>query len=113
LVVLNLSQVVLIIREGGTILLYDYFRPHTQHTFHRLDLNLRSRGIVLLDNSVLEPPTSVNRLAVAASKTGKLYILNADNIGGYAGGAGVAGTSEMPNKNNVIQVIDTQSPFSA
>ena len=51
------------------------------------DQDLGSSGLTLLDPTVFKG-TGVARIAVTAGKNGKIYVLNADNLGGYKMGAG-------------------------
>ena len=52
------------------------------------DQDLGSSGLTLLDPSVFHG-TGVARIAVTAGKNGKIYVLNADNLGGYKMGPGM------------------------
>jgi len=51
------------------------------------DQDFGSGGIVLLDPATFNG-TGIERMAVTAGKNGKVYILNADNLGGYKLGLG-------------------------
>lgn len=60
-----------------------------------------SGGINLLDPTVFKG-AGVSRIGIAVGKAGKIYILNADNLGGYKLGPG--------QTDLVIQTIDTALP---
>ena len=60
------------------------------------DQDLGSGGLSLLDPTVFKG-TGVNRMAVTAGKSGKVYVFNADNLGGYRLGAG--------NTDLIVQTI--------
>lgn len=55
-----------------------------------------SGGICLLDPTVFNG-TGVSRIGITAGKNGKVYVVNADNLGGYRLGTG--------QQDGVIQVI--------
>jgi iron transport multicopper oxidase len=62
------------------------------------DRDFGSSGLALLDPNTFKS-SSVARMAVTAGKNGKIYILNADNLGGYMQGPG--------STDRVIQTITT------
>ena len=62
------------------------------------DQDFGSGGIALLDPTVFKG-TSVSKIAVTAGKNGKIYILNANNLGGYRLGPG--------QTDGIIQTIET------
>lgn len=61
--------------------------PTTHICTHVLTHVSGSGGIALLDGAVFKGG-DVQRLAIAAGKNGKVYVLNADNLGGYKQGTG-------------------------
>jgi hypothetical protein len=63
----------------------DYFEPYEYDSLNT-DVDFGSSGIALLDPNTFYG-TGVSRMAVAGGKSGKLYILNANNLGGFAGGS--------------------------
>ena len=65
------------------------------------DLDFGSGGVSLLDGSVFSGG-GVSKLAIAAGKSGKTYVLNADNLGGYKLGNG--------GSDGIIQTITTSEP---
>lgn len=76
----------------------DYFQPYDYQNLDGGDQDFGSGGIALLDPTVFYG-TGVSKMAVTAGKNGKIYILNANNLGGYRNGPG--GT------DGVIQTIAT------
>ncbi|OBT59099.1 hypothetical protein VE04_00699 [Pseudogymnoascus sp. 24MN13] len=90
----------------GKMSLQDYFEPYEYLAMDAADRDLGSGGICLL-NSTTFNGNGVARMAVAAGKNGKAYIMNycahnslhkkADNLGGYK--SGPAGS------DNVLQVL--------
>jgi hypothetical protein len=69
----------------GVLTQADYFEPFEYDNLNGGDLDFGSSGVALLDPSTFFG-TGVSRIAVAGGKSGKIYILNADNLGGYAQG---------------------------
>jgi iron transport multicopper oxidase len=72
--------------SSGLFMQADYFEPYEYDTLNT-DVDFGSSGIALLDPSTFFG-NGVSRIAVAGGKSGKLYILNADNLGGFAEGTG-------------------------
>jgi len=95
----TLGEAVVNLQVGGPQLtVNDYFQPYDYQNMDGGDRDFGSGGIALLDPTVFKG-TNVNRMAVTAGKNGKIYILNADNLGGYMQGPG--------NTDRVIQSITT------
>jgi hypothetical protein len=69
----------------GVLTQDDYFEPFEYDSLNGGDKDFGSSGVALLDPSTFFG-TGISRLAVAGGKSGKVYILNADNLGGYAQG---------------------------
>ena len=92
------SKVNLNIGDGGKLHLTDYFQPYDYINLDGGDQDLGSSGFALLDPTVFKG-TGVSKMGVTAGKNGKIYILNANNLGGYKNGAG--GT------DGIIQTITT------
>jgi hypothetical protein len=69
----------------GNLTQQDYFEPFAYDSTNGNDLDFGSGGISLLDPTVFYG-TGVKRIAVAGGKTGIVYFMNADNLGGFAGG---------------------------
>lgn len=81
------AAVDLAINDDGSLSLTDYFQPYDYQNMDGGDLDYGSGGIALLDPTVFYG-TGVARMAVTAGKNGKIYVLNADNLGGYKQGTG-------------------------
>ncbi|MCJ1242521.1 hypothetical protein MMC14_010529, partial [Varicellaria rhodocarpa] len=90
--------VTLEIGDGGTLSLSDYFQPYDYQNLDGGDEDFGSGGIALLDPTVFKG-TGVSKIAVTAGKNGKIYILNANNLGGYKLGPG--------QTDGIIQTIET------
>ncbi|KAL9113797.1 MAG: hypothetical protein Q9227_002243 [Pyrenula ochraceoflavens] len=88
----------LAILDGGKLAFSDYFQPYDYQNMDGGDQDFGSGGISLLDPTVFKG-TGVARIGVTSGKNGKIYILNADNLGGYRLGSG--GT------DGIIQTITT------
>jgi hypothetical protein len=69
----------------GALTQQDYFEPYVYDSDNGGDLDFGSAGVSLLDPTIFYG-TGVSRIAVAGGKDGKVYIMNADNLGGFAGG---------------------------
>lgn len=91
-------QVNLGVGEGGKLSLTDYFQPYDYQNLDGGDQDLGSGGITLLDPTVFKG-TGVSKIAVTAGKNGKIYIMNANNLGGYRLGPG--------QTDGIIQTIVT------
>ncbi|KKY27503.1 putative wsc domain-containing protein [Phaeomoniella chlamydospora] len=77
----------LAVGEDGSLTLTDYFQPYDYENMDAGDQDFGSGGIALLDSSTFSG-TGVSRIGVTSGKNGKIYILNADNLGGYRMGSG-------------------------
>ncbi|APA14815.1 hypothetical protein sscle_13g095850 [Sclerotinia sclerotiorum 1980 UF-70] len=84
----------------GVISVSDYFQPYDYQNMDAGDQDFGSGGIVLLDRTVFKG-TGVDKMAVTAGKNGKIYILNANNLGGYKLGPG--------QTDNILQTIVTNA----
>jgi len=71
----------------GSLTQVDYFQPYDYENMDGGDQDFGSGGISLLDPKVFSG-TGVARMALTAGKNGKIYVLNADNLGGYKQGSG-------------------------
>jgi len=65
--------------NGSTFTVADSFTPYNQATMAQQDLDLGAGGAVLLPTQTTGPPN----LLVAAGKTGTIYLVNCDSMGGY------------------------------
>ena len=75
--------------SNGSLSLTDYFQPYDYQNMDGADLDFGSGGIALLDPTVFHG-TGVSQIAASVGKNGKIYILNANNLGGYKQGPGQA-----------------------
>ena len=71
---------------SGAITQQDYFEPFEYQSLNGGDRDFGSSGVALLDPTTFTG-AGVSRIAVAGGKSGKIYILNADNLGGFANGS--------------------------
>ncbi|KAI9051067.1 hypothetical protein LZ554_005175 [Drepanopeziza brunnea f. sp. 'monogermtubi'] len=71
----------------GTLELADYFQPYDYIDMDGNDQDFGAGGLVLLDPATFSGG-GIDRMAVTAGKNGKVYILNANNLGGYKLGPG-------------------------
>ena len=76
----------------------DYFQPYDYQNMDGGDQDFGSGGMALLDPGTFHG-TGVSRMGVTAGKNGKIYILNADNLGAYRLGTG--------QTDGIIQTIVT------
>ena len=88
----------LAVTDGGKLAFGDYFQPYDYQNMDGGDQDFGSGGIALLDPTVFKG-AGVNRIAVTSGKNGKIYVLNADNLGGYRLGPGAT--------DGIIQTIKT------
>jgi hypothetical protein len=82
----------------GAVSVSDYFQPYDYQNMDAGDQDFGSGGIVLLDPATFSGG-GITRMAVTAGKNGKVYILNADDLGGYR-----LGTAQT---DGVLQTIVT------
>ena len=60
----------------------DYFEPFEYDTLNGGDKDFGSSGVALLDPAVFSGG-GVARLAIAGGKSGKIYLMDANNLGGF------------------------------
>lgn len=75
------------VSANGSLSLTDYFEPFNYVDLDGQDSDLGSGGIALLDKTYFNSPKAA-QIGVTVGKAGMIYILNADNLGGYKQGAG-------------------------
>ncbi|AXC12918.1 hypothetical protein ACPOL_3635 [Acidisarcina polymorpha] len=80
---------------GGMMTVKDSFTPHNWAALSAQDADLGAGGTVLLPAEKQASGTTLNSL-VAIGKSGKIYILNRNNLGGYS-----------PTSDNVVQALQT------
>ncbi|KAK3678887.1 hypothetical protein LTR78_001340 [Recurvomyces mirabilis] len=71
----------------GVLSLTDYFQPYDYVNMDGGDQDFGSGGVSLLDPTIFNG-TGVARLCITTGKNGALYLINADNLGGYKQGTG-------------------------
>lgn len=81
----NNAVVNFFVGSDGILSSTDYFQPYDYIGMDQGDRDLGSSGTCLLDGSVFNG-AGVSRIGVSVGKPGKMYILNADNLGGYRQG---------------------------
>lgn len=91
--------------SGGTLTVADYFTPFNQSALNLeiINADLASAGPMLLPDQT----GNITHLAVACGKTGTIYLMNRDSLGGYnTGGDNVVqaindtiGTTSVPTGN--------------
>ena len=69
--------------NGGTLSVSDYFTPFDQQNLAANDIDVGSAGFTLLPDQ----PGAVTHLGVSAGKSGKIYLLNRDNLGKFQSGS--------------------------
>ncbi|KAK8208030.1 hypothetical protein M8818_004068 [Zalaria obscura] len=71
----------------GKLALVDYFQPYDYVNMDGGDQDFGSGGVSLLDPTVFTGG-GVRQIAITTGKNGKIYFMNADNLGGYKQGPG-------------------------
>ncbi|KAF9873872.1 hypothetical protein CkaCkLH20_08606 [Colletotrichum karsti] len=83
---------------AGKLSLIDYFQPYDYVGLDAGDRDVGSSGLCVLDPAIFKG-TGVNRMCVTAGKKGRVYVMNADNLGGFRqaadGGDGILQTIEL------------------
>lgn len=92
------------INEDGSLTPTDFFMPWEKRDLDGMDKDLGTSGFILLQPDVFST-ASVKRIGTVAGKTGKLYFLNLDDLGGYQMGAN--------RKDKALQVIEMAGPVFA
>jgi iron transport multicopper oxidase len=89
----------LAVSAAGVLSLTDYFEPGDYVSLDQRDQDLGSGGIALLNSSVFNG-NGVTQIGVVVGKSGTIYVVNADNLGGYKEGLNqsdaVIQTLQMP-----------------
>lgn len=74
------------INDDGTLSVVDFFMPWEKEQLDGADKDLGTSPLELLQADVFTCP-NVKRMGIVTGKSGKTYILNLDNLGGYQEGA--------------------------
>jgi hypothetical protein len=69
--------------SGNSLSVSDYFTPFDQQNLAANDMDVGSAGFTLLPDQ----PGPVAHLGVSAGKSGKIYLLNRDNLGKFQAGS--------------------------
>lgn len=72
------------VSASGSLTQADYFEPYAYDSLNGGDRDFGSSGVALLDPATFSGG-GVNRVAVAGGKDGHIYIMDADNLGGFGG----------------------------
>jgi len=92
------------IEDNGRLSPVDFFMPWEKTALDGADKDLGTSGVALLDPKVFTSPL-VKRIGCIAGKSGKLYVLNLDDMGGYQMG---------PNrKDAILQVVELKNSVFA
>jgi iron transport multicopper oxidase len=81
------SIVGLTVQPSGSLVATDFFAPFDAKLLSEYDADFASGGVTILPNEYFGTPT-IPRLAVAVGKQGYVYLLNSEELGGFAQGAG-------------------------
>jgi hypothetical protein len=84
--------------SNGVVTLSDFFIPSNYLALDSDDADVGSSGLTLLDPSTFYGG-GISRMAATGSKSGVVYIVNADNLGGFQEGPG--------QTDAIIQKIDS------
>lgn len=71
---------------SGVLTQQDYFEPFEYASLNGGDRDFGSSGVALLDSTTFSG-AGISRIAVAGGKSGKIYFLDANNLGGFANGS--------------------------
>jgi iron transport multicopper oxidase len=88
------------VTRAGKLRLDNYFQPYDYRGLNAAGKDLGSSGATLLDDNTFRG-RGVSRMALTGGKNAKVYVLNADNLGGYKQGAN--GTDK------VIQILQASN----
>ena len=70
------------VNDDGTITIVDFFMPWEKQQLDGADKDLGTTPLEILPSDVFTCP-NVRRMGVVTGKSGKTYVLNLDNLGGY------------------------------
>ena len=91
----------MVIKDDGSLSPVDFFMPWEKRDLDAMDKDLGTSGFVLLDPGVFKTD-KVKRIGCVAGKTGKLYFLDLEDLGGYQGGPG--------RRDKVLQTVQMPAP---
>ena len=79
--------------KGNSLSISDYFTPFDEANLAANDIDIGSSGFTLLFNQ----PSSATNLGVSAGKSGKIYLLDLDNMGKFQSGSDSQIVQSIPN----------------
>ncbi|MCJ1369596.1 hypothetical protein MMC20_000808 [Loxospora ochrophaea] len=90
------------INDDGSLQIIDFFMPFEKQALDGADRDLGTSPLELLPTSTFTCP-NVKRIGIVTGKSGKTYLLNMDNLGGYQMGPnhGDAALQVIQNENSV------------
>jgi len=91
----------MVIKDDGSLSPVDFFMPWEKRDLDAMDKDLGTSGFVLLDPEVFKTD-KVKRIGCVAGKTGKLYFLDLEDLGGYQMGPG--------RRDKVLQMVQMSAP---
>jgi hypothetical protein len=71
---------------SGALPQQNYFEPYNYDSLNGGDRDFGSSGVALVDSSLFKA-TGVSCITVAGDKSGVIYVMNADNPGGFKNGS--------------------------
>jgi hypothetical protein len=63
----------------------DYFQPYNYQALNAAGRDFGSAGVTLLDSDVFRG-RHVRNIAISGGKSGRIYVMNGDDLGGFANG---------------------------
>ncbi|KAF8464887.1 WSC domain-containing protein [Kalaharituber pfeilii] len=94
----------MVINGDGSVTPVDFFMPWEKRDLDAMDKDLGTSGFILMDPNTFST-ASVKKIGCVAGKTGKLYFLNLEDLGGYQMGPG--------RKDKVLQTVQMAAPVFA
>jgi hypothetical protein len=79
----------------------DYFQPYNYQALNAAGRDFGSAGVTLLDSDVFKG-RNVRNIAISGGKSGRLYIMNGDDLGGFANGS-----SPIQNSRDIVLTMRT------
>ncbi len=98
------------VSAAGKFSQQDYFKPYEYASLDGGDIDFGSSGAALL--SPFFSGGGVSQVIVAGGKSGKIYFMDANNLGGFTegGGRGDAGTYALSFKSTLYRFSMSESP---
>ncbi|KAK3337398.1 hypothetical protein B0T19DRAFT_71530 [Cercophora scortea] len=118
------SVVSLAVGSGGTLGFLDYFQPTDYESLDSHDQDLGVSGVSLLDSTVFKTRQG-SSIAVVGGKSGKVYLLDANDLGGFGNAPGggdkvlqtiqtasVSGVASYPREGGYVYFVSANGPLS-